>query len=160
MRRTNLLGSRAKGYGWYKKFLEKGNDGFKKNVPPTPFNWSKDNIKRPKAFFDMSSNGENMGRLVFELAEDIVPLTVANFISLCNDKAQNEKFSYKNTKIHMIMKETFIMAGDVENNDGSGSHSAGATRFFRDENFIIPHSSRGLLRLTKFLYSKFFTIFN
>lgn len=147
MRRSLPLARGAKGYGWYHKYLEQGPNAFKKNIPPSAFDWSAPQSPRPRVFFKMGVNDEVLGKLVFELAEDIVPKTVANFIALCKEKdSLKNKYSYKGTKIHMIMKETFIMAGDVVNNDGTGSHSAGSSRFFRDENFIIPHTARGYIR--------------
>jgi hypothetical protein len=30
----------ARGWGWYLKFKREGDAGFKKNKPPTPFDWS------------------------------------------------------------------------------------------------------------------------
>jgi hypothetical protein len=39
------------------------------------------------------------------------------------------------------------MGGDIEGNrDGHLSHSSFQERYFPDENFIIPHSERGLVR--------------
>jgi cyclophilin family peptidyl-prolyl cis-trans isomerase len=148
MRSSAILCRGAKGYGWYHKYLQKGPDGFRKNIPPTPFDWTKGDITRPKAFFEISMGDQKLGRLVFELASDIVPKTVENFLSLCNKKeTSGQKYSYKDTKFHQILKDTFIMGGDVVSNDGRGSHSAGPTRFIKDENFIIPHSARGLLSM-------------
>mmetsp|Transcript_12447 Transcript_12447/g.18827 ORF Transcript_12447/g.18827 Transcript_12447/m.18827 type:complete len:210 (+) Transcript_12447:69-698(+) len=145
MRRTFVNLSRgAKGRGWYKKFMEEGQDGFQRGVPPTPFDWNAGNILRPKVFFDMSLEQEKIGRIVIELADDIVPKTASNFISLCTG---NGKFSYKGTKLHDIIKGKTIRAGDVESETGQYSHSSFETRYFRDENFIIPHSERGLLSM-------------
>ena len=108
----------------------------------------------------MHRGDEKLGRLVFELADDILPKTCANFIALCenrsnanesksgsSDKERKNVYAYQGTKIHHIYKETFIMGGDVEKNDGTGCHSAGEHRYFPDENFIIPHSARGLLSM-------------
>lgn len=55
------------------------------------------------------------------------------------------KKGYKNTKIHHILKGVFIMGGDIEKENGTGNHSSYEHRHFSDENFIIPHSSRGLI---------------
>jgi len=41
MRRSVLSARGSKGYSWYNFFQKNGgNDGFKKAVPPTPFDWS------------------------------------------------------------------------------------------------------------------------
>ena len=39
--------------------------------------------KLPKVFLDISINGEDTGRLIFELKIDIVPKTAENFRMLC-----------------------------------------------------------------------------
>eukprot|EP01041_Mallomonas_annulata_P006897 gene6897-13997_t len=144
MRSTRPLLRGAKGYNWYQKFVEKGSDAFKKHVQPTPFDWTSGEIVRPKAFFDIRIEKEDIGRIVFELASDVVPKTVTNFINLCNGTS---KFCYKNTKIHDIRKECTVMGGDVEMLNGKGGHSSFGERFFADENFIIPHTSRGLISM-------------
>lgn len=145
MRKSNILLRGAKGYGWYQKYIKDGNEGFRKTVPPTPFDWSiTSNQKRLHAFFDLSVSDKSIGRLTFELANDIVPKTVQNFANLCTGDNMHSR-SYKNTKFFQIQK-SFIMGGDVEWNDGTGSHSAFKERYIEDENFIIPHSDRGLIR--------------
>ena len=102
-------------------------------------------IKRTKAFFDVSIGQALVGRLTFELADDIVPTTVKNFSLLCTGSNIHER-SFKGTKFFNILKGSFIMGGDVELNDGTGSYSAYKERYIEDENFIIPHTHRGLLR--------------
>jgi peptidylprolyl isomerase len=145
MRRSIALLSRGhKGRGWYDNYIKNGQDGFAKYTPPTPFDWSKGNVVRPKAYFDIRVEKEPIGRIIFELAEDIVPKTVNNFLNLCNGTG---KYTYKGTKIHNILKGVLMMGGDVENNDGSGSYSSFDQKYFNDENFIIPHTSGGLLSM-------------
>lgn len=145
MRRSVVLCSRrAKGRGWYGRFMKYGEEGFQKYNPPTPFNWEQSSVKRIRAYLDIRIEKDPQGRLVFELANDIVPNTVANFVDLCGDG----KFSYRGSPIHNILKGVLIMGGDVENKDGTGSHSANVNkRYFDDENFIIPHSGPGLLSM-------------
>lgn len=146
MKRSRLLSRGTKGYNWYTKFIEHGTDGFRRNVTPTPFNWTKGGVVRPVAFFDLALDAEPLGRVEFELAEDVVPQTVANFTALCT--GQGLKYpGYKGTKVHQIQKGQFFMAGDISGTDGGFSHAAGTSRHFDDENFIIPHSDRGLLSM-------------
>ncbi len=145
MRSTQFLQRGAKGYSWYGHFKQNGAEGFRKNVAPTPFNWDNPPQPRPKAFFDLTLGGDKLGRVVFELANDVVPKTVKNFELLCSGKAPNGK-SYKGSKFHLVNKGLFVMGGDVESGDGSSSHSAYSKRFIKDENFIIPHSNKGLIR--------------
>lgn len=145
MRSSTPLFRGAKGYNWYYKYSEKGADAFvKKHVSLTPFDWTASAVNRPKAYFDISIDKVFTGRIIFELAHDIVPKTVENFTNLCKE---NSKFCYKGTKMHDIRKGFTISGGDVEMQSGSGGHSSFSERFFPDENFIIPHTSRGMLSM-------------
>jgi hypothetical protein len=149
MRRSLVTLRGAKGRGWFYDFKEAPAD-FARYTAPTAFDWAGKNELcnpsiRPTAFFTLSSGGEVLGSLEFELAIDIVPKTVENFCKLVT--GDNEfKRCYRNTRIHRIQKDVTIMAGDVIYNDGTGSHSAYEKRFIKDENFIIPHTGRGMLR--------------
>ena len=152
MRSSGVLLRGAKGYGWYQKFLKEGNEGFKRYTPPTPFDWNQKNEngevpKRPQAFFDIEIEKEKLDRVHFELASDIVPQTVENFKNLC--LGLGAKYGgYKGTKIHHTSKGIHIMGGDIvtETSSGTGNHSASTSRYFNDENYIIPHSAKGLVR--------------
>lgn len=145
MRASGILSRGAKGYSWYNHFLKHGNEGFKRNTPPTPFDWSQNATGRSKVFFDIAIGTEDAGRIVFELADDIVPETVKNFKLLVTGDNMHKR-SYLQTKFHQVQKGQFIMGGDVENGDGTGSYSAFKDRYIKDENFIIPHTERGFLR--------------
>lgn len=145
MKATAILCRGAKGYGWYSHFKANGAAGFRKNAPPTPFNWDNSSGSRPRAFFQLTAGGESLGSLVVELASDVVPKTVENFKLLCTGNTFNGK-SYKGTKFHLVRKGQFLMGGDVETAVGTHSHSAFENRFIKDENFIIPHSDKGIIR--------------
>ena len=143
MRRSVQLLRGTKGHGWYSRFIQEGPEVFNRRPIPTPFDWAAGDVKRPKAFFDISIDDNKAGRIVIELAEDIVPKTVGNFVSLC----KGGNFEYKGTKIHKVLKNVALMGGDVEFGDGTGGHSASNSRYIEDENFIIPHSGRGLVSM-------------
>eukprot|EP00639_Heterosigma_akashiwo_P034855 CAMPEP_0194715702 /NCGR_PEP_ID=MMETSP0296-20130528/7465_1 /TAXON_ID=39354 /ORGANISM="Heterosigma akashiwo, Strain CCMP2393" /LENGTH=202 /DNA_ID=CAMNT_0039615713 /DNA_START=87 /DNA_END=692 /DNA_ORIENTATION=- len=143
----------ARGRGWYKKYQEEGEEGFKRAKSPTPFDWENDGLsklidrsKRSQAFFNITIDGEAAGQIKFELADDILPRTCENFKMLCTNSPETA-FSYKGTAIHKIVKGTGIMGGDVENLNGRGSHSAFGERHFADEGFVIPHTAPGLLTM-------------
>ena len=53
---------------------------------------------------------EDIGRLTFELAYDITPITVTNFISLLP--------KYTDTKFYNVIKNVAIMGGDVSIGNG------------------------------------------
>ena len=144
MRRSTVLLRSAKGYGWYNQFINKGPESFLKNTPPTGFNWENVNneIVRSKAYMEISIDGNSIGKLVFELADDILPRTIKNFNNLIESKG---KYTYQGSKIHNVNKGVAIMGGDVEGTNGKLSHSSYTQRYFPDENYIIPHTERGLL---------------
>lgn len=158
-------------YGWYERYMKLGPQGFKKNHPPTPFDWSKPSPLnainssrdpltipgteiitspiRPRAYFDLKIDVDIIGRIQFELADDIVPKTVENFKRLCLGMGPSHlnNGGYIGSKFHLVRKNEVIMGGDIEKLDGSLSHSSYPSRFFEDENFIIPHSERGLISM-------------
>jgi Cyclophilin type peptidyl-prolyl cis-trans isomerase/CLD len=158
MRSSGVLQRAAKSYGWYSKFMKEGNEGFKRFLPPTAFDWCQPNElgelpKRPHAFFDIRIENEELERIHFELASDIVPKTVDNFKKLC--LGLGTKFGgYKGTKIFYTSKGVSMMGGDIvtETSSGTGNHSAGDSRYFNDENYIIPHTERGLVRCVPILH--------
>jgi cyclophilin family peptidyl-prolyl cis-trans isomerase len=155
MRRSVLACRGAKGYSWYNKFQEKGADGFRKFQPPTPFDWAAPIdteatgvVTRPRVFFDVHQDKEPLGRVVFELAADVVPRTCHNFMRLVEGRTEKEGVQgYTGTNFHVVAKNNVIMGGDVENHDGTGNHSSYGHRYIADENFIIPHSDKGLLSM-------------
>ncbi|CAM9445103.1 unnamed protein product [Ectocarpus sp. 4 AP-2014] len=98
-------GTRAStGRGWYQRYQRMGPDAFRKARAPNPFDWDTPSAptapeagaeelqqggsgrRRPRrrAFFDMSVDGVPAGRVEFELASDLLPVTSENFLRLCN----------------------------------------------------------------------------
>lgn len=84
-------GSRgSKGLGWYQRFQKMGPDAFRKARAPTPFDWEAPHVQpkeerrsRRRAFFDITVDGVDAGRVEFELAADLLPVTCENFVRLC-----------------------------------------------------------------------------
>ena len=157
--RHNVVGNRSrmldmirrgsKGYDWYYKHLNKEKllqetQKLNKNDSPLPDVIDK-SINRPIAYLQFQINDQDIGKVLIELAQDITPKTVENFVQHCtstntnNSNNNNNNNGYKGTSIHRIIKSTAICAGDVENNDGSGGYSSFDDRFFDDENFAIRH---------------------
>ena len=106
--------------------------------------------KLPQVFLDISINGEEVGRLTFELRADIVPKTAENFRMLCiggsgKTKEGIEK-SYKNSIFHRIVPGFMIQGGDFTNGNGTGGESIYGDKF-NDENFLISHSNPGTLSM-------------
>ncbi|GLD92617.1 hypothetical protein PINS_up001196 [Pythium insidiosum] len=138
----------ARGWGWFHRSLEKMNSPAAAVVPydaavPAP------SQPRPQAFLDVSIGGAPAGRVVVELAKDVVPKTVENFTKLCNEgfKSSLGSGSYKSSKIHNITKGVYIVGGDVLNGNGTGGHAAleDGKRYFDDENFALQFSEEGVI---------------
>jgi len=106
---------------------------------------------RPRVYFDVEEEGAPFGRMVFELADDVVPRTVENFRNFCDGVAlpgSEEKVSYVGTPLHRVAKNFLVQGGDVENLDGSGGFcSFPESRYFEDENTVLSHPERGVISM-------------
>eukprot|EP00916_Digyalum_oweni_P020460 GHVL01034067.1.p1 GENE.GHVL01034067.1~~GHVL01034067.1.p1 ORF type:complete len:256 (-),score=29.11 GHVL01034067.1:93-860(-) len=90
-----------------------------------------DNVDHPEAFFDISIDGESVGKLAFELWSDRAPLTVRNFLSLCKGD-KDKSLWYKGNKMHRIIPNFMLQGGDITRGDGTGGHSIYG-EVFKDE---------------------------
>lgn len=89
-------------------------------------------------FITFGIHGENLGNVIIELYEDVVPKTVDNFIGLLNN--------YKNSKVHRIIPNFMIQGGDFTRGDGTGGHSIWGG-IFEDENFKLKHDDVGIVSM-------------
>jgi cyclophilin family peptidyl-prolyl cis-trans isomerase len=101
---------------------------------------------RPRAFFEIENDGTPLGRLEFELADDVVPKAAENFMKLCSGDNVSQR-TYMGTEIHMISKGFILQGGDVTGQSGKSGHSAFEDQYFEDENFILQHCERGVLSM-------------
>jgi len=101
--------------------------------------------RRSKVQFRVSADNEDFGVINFELFDEVVPRTVANFVALSSGQ-NRQGFSYKNTIFHRIIPQFMLQGGDFERFDGTGGQSIYGPKF-DDENFLIKHASPGLLSM-------------
>jgi cyclophilin family peptidyl-prolyl cis-trans isomerase len=99
-----------------------------------------------RVFFEIEIASKTCGRLVFELRGGICPRTVENFVGLTLHK---RGYGYRGSCIHRIVPGLLIQGGDITRGDGSGGVSIWG-RDFRDENFAIHHTKRGILSMANF----------
>jgi cyclophilin family peptidyl-prolyl cis-trans isomerase len=102
-------------------------------------------LKNP--YFIVSIDGVEQGKVTFELFDEIVPKTCANFRHLCSKGLGGKKEAcYKNSIFHRVIPEFMIQGGDFTNFDGTGGKSIYGDKF-DDENFELKHNQPGLLSM-------------
>lgn len=62
--------------------------------------------KRDRVYFDLQMNNKDLGRVTFELYNDIVPKTAENFRVLCTGE---KGFGYAGSKFHRIIKSLLFL---------------------------------------------------
>ncbi|KAF8819948.1 putative cyclophilin [Cardiosporidium cionae] len=94
-------------------------------------------------FLDFAVANRYIGRVLIGLYTDQVPLSVENFVQLCEGYVVRDKIiGYKNTQIHGVFPRIGLMGGDVIT--GKGTHQLsiyGPT--FPDENFDMEFIQDG-----------------
>ena len=136
----NLCRRGSKNYDWYYKQLQRDRDTASemmalKDIPLLP-PIASDSKKRPRVFFEFTQDEINLGKVTFELANDILPKTCTNFLNLCST---TEGLTYMGTIVHKIANTEYIQGGDVLMEEGLGTHSSYDSKVFKDEGFVISH---------------------
>jgi len=107
-------------------------------------------MPRPRVFFDVTMGGTPVGRVVFELYNDITPKTAENFRCLCTGEKGTGKsgvpLHFKGSIFHRIIKQFMIQGGDFTAGNGTGGESIYGEKF-EDENFEEKHTRPGLLSM-------------
>ncbi|KAI8610306.1 cyclophilin-like domain-containing protein [Chytriomyces sp. MP71] len=97
-----------------------------------------------KVYFDLSTNGNAMGRITLGLYGKTAPKTVENFRVFATTGFRG--LGYKGTKFHRVIAGFMMQGGDIENKGGIGGFSIyGDT--FPDETFAIPFTQAGQLAM-------------
>jgi len=101
------------------------------------------NAKRSSVFFEMTANKKPIGRIEFELYDDVTPKTARNFLELTTGK---HGFGYKGSAFHRVIPRFMCQGGDFERGNGTGGKSIYGEKF-QDENFNLKHTRPGLLSM-------------
>eukprot|EP00835_Amoeboradix_gromovi_P001455 NODE_66_length_23959_cov_0.323009.p10 type:complete len:165 gc:universal NODE_66_length_23959_cov_0.323009:781-287(-) len=97
----------------------------------------------PRVFFQVTADGQPLGKIVMELNSDVVPKTAENFRALCTGE---KKFGYKGSCFHRVIPQFMLQGGDFTNHNGTGGKSIYGARF-NDENFKLKHTTAGQLSM-------------
>ena len=102
-----------------------------------------------KVYFDVTIDDEDAGRIVFGLFGDVVPLTVANFVTLSKGidyEKEGRDMTYEGSKFHRIIPGFMAQGGDFTKGDGTGGESIYGPSF-ADENFDLTFTKPYLLAM-------------
>ena len=132
---------------------------YPRSVPMTPRD------SNPVVFIEITAGGgvrqldglmtlpRVLGRLFFELRNDIAPVCSANFLMLIKgglgvSLKDSVRYHYKGTKIHRVVKDKLLQGGDLLDEYGHCSRSTYKDgSLFADENFILRHTGPGCLSM-------------
>ena len=125
-----------------------------KDIAGSDGNIRRERSENPLVFMDFVAGGRELGRINIELRADIVPIGSENFRQLCTgergmSKKTGVRLHYRGNKLHRIVRDKYIVGGDLARGDGMHSECAfgTATGKFPDENYLLRHTGPGVVGL-------------
>ncbi|KAL4933031.1 peptidylprolyl isomerase [Aspergillus undulatus] len=94
-------------------------------------------------YFDVTADGQALGRIVFKLFDDVVPKTARNFRELATGQ---HGFGYAGSPFHRVIPQFMLQGGDFTKGNGTGGKSIYGEKF-ADENFSLKHDRPFLLSM-------------
>lgn len=94
-------------------------------------------------FFEVTADGEPLGRIEFKLFDDVVPKTAQNFRELATGA---HGYGYKGSPFHRVIPGFMLQGGDFTRQNGTGGKSIYGDKF-ADENFTLKHTKPGQLSM-------------
>ncbi|MFD5638643.1 peptidylprolyl isomerase [Streptomyces sp. NPDC127077] len=94
-------------------------------------------------FFEVTADGEPLGRIEFKLYDDVVPETARNFRELATGQ---HGFGYEGSPFHRVIPDFMLQGGDFTRQNGTGGKSIYGEKF-ADENFKLKHTKPGQLSM-------------
>lgn len=113
--------------------------------------WAKEiSPNNPVVYFDITVDGQPLGRVEMTLAADIVPKTADNFRALCTGEKgvgqSGKPLHYKGSIFHRVIPNFMCQGGDFTRFNGTGGESIYGNKF-ADENFRLKHTGAGILSM-------------
>ncbi|KAK4470474.1 hypothetical protein MN116_006025 [Schistosoma mekongi] len=106
---------------------------------------------KTRCYFDIKIDSQPVGRIVFELFNDVCPKAAENFKKLCQGVCglglkTGKPLTYQGSIFHRVIKGFMVQGGDFSNKDGTGGESIyGGT--FADECLTTEHDRPFLLSM-------------